>query len=49
MEPFPDDHFKQDKYLGPSIDIGPAMMVKIIKENGLVLHRYTYWALTQEA
>ena len=37
-----------DTYLNTSIDIGPALMEKIMKENGQVLHRSTYWALTQE-
>ena len=31
-----------------SIDIGPALMAKIIKENSQVLHRSTYQALAQE-
>ena len=39
---FPDDVLKLGHYLGPSINIGPAMMVKILTENGQVLHRSTY-------
>ena len=31
--PYLDDHFKLERNLGPSIDIGPAIMAKIIKEN----------------
>jgi len=30
------------RYLGPSIDIGPAMTAKILKSNGEVVHRSTY-------
>jgi hypothetical protein len=26
------------RYLGPSIDVGPAMMAKILKANGVVVH-----------
>ena len=48
IAPYPDDHFKLGRYLGPNIDIGAAMVVKIIKGNGQVLHRSTYWALTKE-
>ena len=29
MALYPDDHFKLGRYLGPSINIGPAMMAKI--------------------
>ena len=39
---YPNDHFRLNRYLGLSIDIGPALMAKIIKENGQVLHRSTY-------
>ena len=37
--PFPDDVLKLGHYLGPSIDVGPAMTAKILTENGQVLHR----------
>ena len=40
--PFPDDVLKLGHYLGPSIDVGPAMTAKILTENGQVLHRLTY-------
>ena len=30
------------RYLVPSIDIGPAMTVNILKSNGEVVHRSTY-------
>ena len=33
---------KLGPYLGPSIDVGPAMTMKILTENGQVLHRSTY-------
>ena len=33
MAPYPDDYFKLGKYLVLSVDIGPALMAKIIKEN----------------
>ena len=46
--PYPHDHFKLGRYLGLSIDIGPALMAKIIKENGQILQRSKYQALTQE-
>ena len=32
--------------LGPSIDVGPVMITKILAENGQVLHRSTYRPLT---
>ena len=35
-------------YLGPSIDVGPAMTTKILMENGQVLHRSTYRLLTPD-
>ena len=46
--PYWNDDFKLDRYLGPSIDIGPAVRAKIIEENGQVLHRSMYPALTKE-
>ena len=48
MTLYPDDHFELGRYLGPSIDIGPALTAKIIKENGQVLYRSVYRALVQE-
>ena len=35
---FPDDKELLGRYLGPSIDVGPAMTAKILKANGQVLH-----------
>ena len=46
--PFPCDVLKLGHYLGPSIDIGPAMTTKIFTENGQVLHRSTYRPLIPE-
>ena len=46
--PYFNDHFRLGRYLCPSLDIGPTLMAKIIKENCKVLHRSMYWALTQE-
>ena len=37
------------QYLGPSIDVGPAMMAKMLKGNGQIMHRMTYQALTDHA
>ena len=38
MTPHINDHFTLGRYLGLSIDIGPALMAKVINENGQVLH-----------
>ena len=46
--PFPGDKYVLGRYLGPSIDIGPAMTAKILKENGQVVHRSTVRGLTPE-
>ena len=46
--PFPDDALKLGCYLGPSIDVGPAMTAKILMKNGQVLHRSMYQPLTQD-
>ena len=34
------------RYLGPAIDVGPALTAKILKANGEVVYRSTYRALT---
>ena len=34
------------RWLGPAIDIGPAMTSKILKENGQVIYSSTYRAIT---
>lgn len=43
---FPGDPRTLGKYLGPSIDVGPAMTAKILKENGQVVDRSTLRRLT---
>ena len=48
MASYPDDNYKLGMYLGLSIHIGPGLIAKIIKENGKVVHRSTYQALTQK-
>ena len=42
-----DDHFRLGRYLGLSIEIVPALIAMIIRENGQVLHRSMHWVLTQ--
>jgi hypothetical protein len=46
--PFPDDKMVTGRYLGPSLDVGPAMTAKILKQNGERIHRSTYRALTDD-
>ena len=46
--PFPDSKEVLGRYLGPSIDVGPAMTAKILKANGKVIHRSTYRSLTEQ-
>ena len=46
--PFPDDVLKLGLYLGPSVDIGPAMASKILTQNGQVLHRSLYRLLISD-
>ena len=45
---FTDDVLKLGHYLGPSIDIDPAMIAKNLTENGQVLHRSIYKLLTPD-
>ena len=45
---FPEDKMSLGRYLGPSLDIGPAMTAKILKRNGNTTHVSTYRALTDE-
>jgi hypothetical protein len=45
---FPQDKQVLGRYLGPSIDIGPAMTAKILKANGSVIHTSTYRPLTPD-
>ena len=44
---FPQPREKYGRWLGPSLDIGPAMTAKILKENGQVLHLSTYRPLNE--
>ena len=43
---FPDDVLILGRYLGPSVDVDPAITPKILTENGQVFHRSTYRPLT---
>ena len=45
---FPNDKLVLGKWLGPAIDIGPAMTGKILKPNGNTRYVSTYRALTPE-
>jgi hypothetical protein len=45
---FLEDKVVIEKYLGLSIDIGPAMTAKLLKSNGQVVHRSMYRALTPD-
>ena len=45
---FPNDNPVLGRYLGPAIDVGPAMTAKILKSNGEVINRSTYRGLTDE-
>ena len=44
---FIDKNLVLGRYIGPSLDVGPAMTANITKENGEVVHRSTYDALTK--
>ena len=46
--PYPNDHFRLGRYLGLGINVSPFLITKIINENGQVLHRSKYQALTQK-
>ena len=45
---YPDDVLKLGHYLGPRIDVGPAMIAKILTQNGQVSHRSMYRLLTPD-
>jgi hypothetical protein len=45
---FPEPRERLGRWLGPSLDIGPAMTSKILKENGQVLHLSSFRALTAD-
>ena len=42
---FPEYKYYFGHYLGPEIDIGPALAEKILKMNGKVVHQYICWSL----
>ena len=46
--PFLDDVLKLGHYLGPKIDVSPAITTKILFESGQVFHRSTYRPLTPD-
>jgi hypothetical protein len=48
MVSYPEDKVVLDRYLGPSIDVGPALTAKILKDNGQIVPRSTYRGLTPE-
>ncbi len=39
---YPDEPQSLGKYLGPAIDVGPAMTAKILQHNGAVTYRSMY-------
>ena len=45
---YPEDKLVLGRYLGPSIDVGPVLTAKILKDNGQIVHRSTYHGLTPE-
>ena len=45
---YPNDKEVLGRYLGPSIDIGPAMCAKLLKANGQIVYRSTYRGLTAD-
>jgi hypothetical protein len=45
---FPDQKEVYGRWLGPSIDVGPAMTSKILKDNGQVIHSASYRNLNED-
>ena len=45
---YPDNNIVLGRYLGPTLDVGPAMCAKMLKRNGKVVPRSTLRALTRE-
>ncbi len=45
---YPDEPLHLGKYLGPAIDVGPAMTAKILWHNGKVVYWRMYCPLTIE-
>ena len=40
---YPEDKLSLGRYLGPSLDVGPAMAIKVLKENGEVIRLSSYY------
>ena len=45
---YPEYNLVLGRYLGPTLDVGPAMCAKILKHNGRVVPRSTLRTLTRE-
>ena len=45
---YPEDKWVLERWLGPIIDIGPALCANIVKENGSCVHRSSYRHLTED-
>ena len=45
---FPEPKEVHGRWLGPSMDIGPAMCSKIIKSNGQIINLSSYRGITEE-
>ncbi len=45
---YPDEPLQLGRYLGPAIDVGPAMTAMILQQNGEVVYHSTYHPLTIE-
>ncbi len=45
---YPNEPLHLGKYLGPSVDMGPAMTAKILQHNGKVVYQSIYQPLTIE-
>ena len=45
---YTDNNLVLGRYLDPTLDVGPAMCAKILKNNGKVVPRFTLQTLTRE-
>ncbi len=45
---YPNEPLRLGKYLGPTINVGPAMTAKILQHNGKLVYHSTYCPLTIE-
>ena len=43
----PNDHFKQGRYMGPSIDMDLSLTARTLKDDSQVFHRSMFQALNQ--